>query len=336
MPSEFWNRPLLEVASFARRGPGRRDRLTPAEIDHVRRTVRKAPEVMVKVLTGGQPTMHGARDHLAYVGREGELELETDQGDRLSGDDAADRLVDDWDLDLEEHRPGVALRASGPTKTPKLVHKLVFSMPAGTPPQQVLGAVRDFARQEFAFKYRYAFVLHTDEDHPHVHLVVKATGEDGTRLNIRKDTLREWRSRFAAQLRARGVEANATERAARGKGGKSLKDGIYRAALRRQSTLLTARLRTVVAEKSVGEPSPDPGAWTVAATNRAIREGYFEVSQLLIDQGEVQLGRETWRFAEKLPFARSDRERMRDLIRDARERARDASRDRDSELTMLR
>lgn len=336
MPSEFWNRPLLEVASFAHRGPARRDRIGPAEMAHVRRTVHRAPEVMVKVLTGGRPTLRGARDHLAYIGREGELELQTDTGERLSGEDAADQLVEEWDLDLEEHRSGVALRSAGPSRTPKLVHKLVFSMPAGTPPAAVLGAVKDFAREEFALKHRYAFVLHTDDDHPHVHLVVKAMSEEGARLDIRKDTLRAWRSRFAEHLRARGVEANATERAARGKGGKSLKDGIYRAGLRRASTFLDARMRAVAAERSAGEPSSDPGATTVAATNLAIREGYFGLARLLMDQGKVELGRETWRFAEKLPFARTDRERMREAVRHARERARGVSRDREAETALLR
>jgi relaxase-like protein len=47
-------------------------------------------------------------------------------------------------------------------------------MPAGTLPNKVLVAVRTFAREEFALKHRYAMVLHTDEPHPHVHLMVKA------------------------------------------------------------------------------------------------------------------------------------------------------------------
>jgi Plasmid recombination enzyme len=59
--------------------------------------------------------------------------------------------------------------------------KIVFSMPAGTPANKVLAAVKDFAREEFGAKHRYAMVLHTDEPHPHVHMVVKAMGYDGTR-----------------------------------------------------------------------------------------------------------------------------------------------------------
>jgi Relaxase/Mobilisation nuclease domain len=64
------------------------------------------------------------------------------------------------------------------------VHKMIFSMAAGTPPNKVLAAVKDFAREEFGAKHRYAMVLHTDEPHPHVHMVVKAMGYDGTRMNI--------------------------------------------------------------------------------------------------------------------------------------------------------
>jgi hypothetical protein len=45
-------------------------------------------------------------------------------------------------------------------------------MPAGTPPDKVLAAVKNFAREEFALKHRYTMVLHTDVPHPHAHVVV--------------------------------------------------------------------------------------------------------------------------------------------------------------------
>jgi type IV secretory pathway VirD2 relaxase len=70
---------------------------------------------------------------------------------------------------------------------------------------KVLVAVRSFAWEEFALKHRYAMVLHTDEPHPHVHLMVKAMGEDGNRLNIRRATLRDWRRELARHLRAQGT-----------------------------------------------------------------------------------------------------------------------------------
>lgn len=38
-------------------------------------------------------------------------------------------------------------------------------------------------------QHRYAMVLHTDQRHPHVHVVVKAESEDGRRLHIDKEML---------------------------------------------------------------------------------------------------------------------------------------------------
>lgn len=87
-------------------------------------------------------------------------------------------------------------------------------MPAGTLPEKLLVAVRNFAQEEFA-RHRYALGLHTDEPHPHVLGIVKAVSEQGVRLNIRKETLRGWREEFTRHLRAQGVQANATRRAVR-------------------------------------------------------------------------------------------------------------------------
>jgi hypothetical protein len=45
--------PVLDLASYARHGPGRRDRLSPAHIALIARTVRGVPEVMIKMLNQG-------------------------------------------------------------------------------------------------------------------------------------------------------------------------------------------------------------------------------------------------------------------------------------------
>jgi hypothetical protein len=65
----------------------------------------------------------------------------------------------------------------------------MFPMPPGTNSAKVLSAVQNLCREEFALKHRYVMALHTDEPHPHVHVVVKAIGDNGTRLNIKKATL---------------------------------------------------------------------------------------------------------------------------------------------------
>jgi type IV secretory pathway VirD2 relaxase len=170
---------------------------------------------MVKVLPKSANTLAAARKHLEYIGRKGELDLESDDGERLTGAGVGKGLVEDWDLDVDEYRRTSDLTATRGKEPARLVHKLIFSMPAGTPPEKVLTAVRNFAREEFWGQHRYALALHTDEPHPHVHLVLKAVSEQGVRLNIKKATLRHWRSEFARNLRMLGVEANATERAIR-------------------------------------------------------------------------------------------------------------------------
>ena len=52
-------------------------------------------------------------------------------------------------------------------------------MPRATDPEKVRRAVKSFANEAFALKHRYAMTLHTDQGHPHVHLVVKVMSEQG-------------------------------------------------------------------------------------------------------------------------------------------------------------
>ncbi len=145
-------------------------------------------------------------------------------------------------------------------------------MPAGTPPQKVLTSVKNFAREEFGLKHRYAVVLDTDERHPHVHLVVKALGADDRRLNIRGATLREWRHQFARHLRAEGVAANATPRQVRGQIKPAKTDGIYRAALRGASTHWRRRVDAVARDFNGRNVKPEPkDAFTGDAAGRSSR-----------------------------------------------------------------
>jgi hypothetical protein len=187
---------------------------------------------MVKVLTRGEQTLGSVRRHFSYLSRRGDLEIETDDGRQILDPKAGGELIEDWDLDLEKDRRSLDLNPQGGRRHPKLVHKILFSMPPGTPPDKVLEAVRNFAREEFGLKHRYALVLHTDEPHPHVHMVVKAMSEQGERLNIRKATLRVWRSEFARHLRVLGAPANATDRQVRGETKPQKSDGLYWEKLR--------------------------------------------------------------------------------------------------------
>jgi hypothetical protein len=198
---------------------------------------------MIKMLNRGGSSLGAVARHLEYLDRGGELEIERDDGEPLQGKGAAKALIDDWDLDLDQKRPTAKLRLPAGRNPAKLVHKMIISMPAGTPPQKVLAAVKNFAREEFALKHRYAMVLHTDQSHPHVHMVVKAIGKDGRRLNVRHATLREWRREFTRHLREQGVEANATERAIRGVTAPQKVDGMGEAIAQASGAQIATGLR---------------------------------------------------------------------------------------------
>ena len=314
-PISFEGRPLLDIASYARRGLGRRDRLSPEEIELISRTVHRVPEVMVKVLTRGGQNVGAVRRHFEYLNRKGELEIETDDGQRLGGKGVERALIADWDLDIEEDRRRSKLDARPDRRAPKLVHKVLFSMPPGTPPKKVLEAVKNFAREEFGLKHRYAMVLHTDEPHPHVHLVIKAMSERGERLNIRKATLRAWRQEFARHLRALGVPANATERAVRGESRSSKPDGIYRAERHGESWRRRVRVEEVWREFIVGRLRPEFSNGTLIETRKAVERGWWEASEILAAQGRWKLANEAKQFVGRMPPSMTDRELIAEELR---------------------
>jgi len=308
--SRYDGQPLFDIASYARRCPASRDRLSAAEIAQISRTVNRAPEVMVKVLPMGSHDLKSISRHFGYSGRYGELDLETDDGQAVRGKDVGRHLLEDWDLDLDERRRGTALAAAGWRPPPKHVHKLMLSMPAGTPPAAFLAAARNFLREQFALQHRYAFVLHTDEPHPHVHAVVKAVSEQGKRLNITKSTLREWRSEFARHLREQGIEANATDRAVRGQSQGAKRDGIYRAHQRGESTYMRDRAIAIASERTEGRRVAEPGGARLARSRQAVVSGWSAASAILRKQGQRNLAAGVDALLRRMPMPQTDKEWM--------------------------
>ena len=271
---------------------------------------------MIKVLSRGGQDLKAVCRHLEYLRdrEEGELAIETDDGERLMGPDVAKTLTEDWNLDLQDYRQRSDLDGRGRHST-KLVHKLMFSMPAGTPPKKVLEAVKNFAREEFALKHRYAMVLHTDEPHPHVHMVVRAVSEHGDRLHIRKATLRGWRQEFARHLRALGVPANATERAVRGEVRSPKLDGIYRAEQRGDSRRTRAQVEEVRRELLRGKVTAARCKGALIETREDVERGWWGVSQILAAQGQQDLAAEVTRYVGQMPPPMSDRELIAEALR---------------------
>lgn len=322
--------PLFDLTSLGRPGPGGRVRLTPAQFAQIARTVSRAPEVVVKV-SGGAKTPLGAIAHLRYIDRDGKLEIETDEGERLKGKGIEKDIAADWELEATSAQARGPYRGKPGRKPTKLVHNVILSMPHGTDPRKLLAAGREFAREQFALKHRYLLVLHTDQDHPHVHVVIKALGEDGKRLNIRKPTLREWRTRFAEHLRAQGVAANATERAVRGETRSAFKDGIYRSALRGDSWHLREREARIARELGNGGLESRPGKAKLLETRRAVIDGWNAVVDALLKEGQGELAQKIWGFMGGMRPALTTDEQLAAQLKErplVREREREAERTR--------
>jgi hypothetical protein len=271
------------------------------------------PEVVVKV-SGGAKTASGVMKHFAYIDRQGKLEVETDEGQRLKGAGIEKELSSAWNLETLSAIAQRPYRGKAGRAPQKLVHNIVLSMPRNTDPQRLLAASRTFAREQFALKHRYVLVLHTDQDHPHVHVVVKAVSEDGERLNICKATLREWRSRFAQQLRAHGIAANATERAARGQSRSSLKTAIHRAGLRRQSRYLRGRLRRIEDEIHGTGFHAGPGKAKMVQTRRSVVAGYLGAAEALREAGRADLAQRVQEFVEGMSPPRTTDEQLAAIL----------------------
>ena len=299
--------PLLDIHSLGRVGPS--GHFSPAQIQQIQRTVRRVPEVMMKVTGGGKNTGAVAA-HFSYIGRKDELAIETDDGDRIVGRDEQKALLKDWHLELSagQYR---APRDGRPTaRKTKLVHNIVLSMPFPTPPQKVLAAARVFGREKFGTQHRYAMVLHTDQKHPHVHMVLKAESEDGRRLHIDKEMLRHWREDFARMMREQGVAANATSRVLRGRTRGKMKDAIYRSHQRGASDAIRNRVNDVVTELRANGTIRDPARDRLIGTRKAVVSAWMRTAEQLEAQGEIELGREVRYFARHLPPVLTDKERL--------------------------
>jgi hypothetical protein len=161
--------------------------------------------------------------------------------------------------------------------------------------------------------------LHTDDDHPHVHVVVKAVSETGQRLNIKKATLRAWRQQFAANLRELGVAANATERAVRGQTKTYRSDGAFRGAARERSTLAHDRNDRFMREWAAGTVNGGKGEEILSRTRRDVLKGWRAVSNRLRADGDHDLARHVDSFVAQMPPAKTEKrlliERLRSTTR---------------------
>ena len=310
--------------------------------DQLHCTVRRAPEVVVKVSGSrrgrddDREAISGVLRYMMYISRNGRLEMVDEMDDSIKGHQAVRDTHASWDLDMQRltSRRGKALHPS---------FNVIFSMPAHTEAEKMLSAVQEFACKNFR-GHQYGMVLHTREtdpaddapEHPHVHVVLRAEDQNGRRIHIRKGTLRGWREAFAVELRARGIEANATSRAERGKSYKSKRgaewhiDKRARAGKGPLSHAMEARLRVAAKDLEEGNTELKPWEIAMAARRRDVVRHMRENAARLREEGDVQLAAEVDNFIDKIPPVDTERRQMqRALVRQVQDRLRKRTRDMD-------
>ena len=279
------------------------------------RIVRKAPEVMVKI-SGKQRGATHLGEHFGYISRHGKLEVRSSEGEIITDEKRLKVIAADWAMLDEAMNPTARDR---PTSM-----SMVLSMPGGTTDAATIhDAVQAFARVEFEGQFAYMIALHTDTDHPHVHLTVATQGEDGTRFNPRKADLHHWRESFAHELRERGVAAEATPRRARGHVQKRVRSPalhLEARTARQGGGLAIARLTEERAKEFARSADPERRPEDVAALGRQkfIRGAYAQAAAALAATGkdeDLALAEDVTNFVAAMPPAVSRRlQRAREIM----------------------
>lgn len=317
--------------------------------DQLRRTVHRAPEVVIIVDGGGRQDelgnrsstrdIEGVRKYMLYISRNGKLPAANEQGEQVAGRDEILDTHGSWNLDLQRQTGWVTNSKKGRGGKVEQLHQtfgVIFSMPAGTDPSGLFDAVQAFAREHFQNR-QYLMVLHTPEtdpapkskraEHPHVHVILRAEDDDGQRLYIRKEDLRIWREDFAAQLRARGIEANATSRAERGVSLKTVRGPEHHITERWRdgkgapSKARARRFDQAAQELQEGRTEPKPWELAMAARRRDVQRELTQNVARLRQEGEHQLADQVEQFMRDMPPVDTERRQMqRALIKQVKER----------------
>jgi hypothetical protein len=227
--------------------------------------VRRAPQVMVKV-TGGGRGMKAIAAHFRYISKNGRLDIEDERGETIRGKATLHDLADDWRFG------GTFIEDGVEPGQPREAFNIMLSMPRGTNPLAVQHAAREFAKIELA-DHKYVMVLHDHQANPHVHISVRAESKHGKRLNSRKADLHRWRETFAEKLRERGVEAEATRQATRGRSRNY--EPLWRIKAREDGRLRTSR------------PTAKSGTQVVTKRAEAV-EAWMQVGRALAMSGDSE------------------------------------------------
>lgn len=291
------------------RGRGGKPESLKRQVAKLKRLGKRAPEVVIKVRGGGTKGPGHVLAHMTYITRNGKLDAYNERGEKITGRDELKEVLKEW---------GISTARASTRRRAETVN-MVLSMPAGTDPEAVLRAAQGFAKNEFSRNHQYLMALHTDQDHPHVHLSVKAQGFDMTWLRRSKADLQNWREGFAEQLRDQGIEAEATPRKARGVVTKSRNQAMHHLAREpKRSTVITAKVDEAIREVT-GQTDPKPRPWesAIKAQQKEVRETFHAAVDTLRrspDPDDRRTADNLANFLQQMPPVQTEGDRLRQNV----------------------
>ena len=197
-----------------------------------------------------------ARNMVDYISRDGDLELLHSQGSLIQSTAERADLLDEWSTFGPKRKDG------------RHALHLVLSAPKTANPENVKTAAEAWGQEVLAGDYEYVQVLHTDEDHPHVHFVIART-EDGPPLRFDRADLQAFRESWAEAGTRHGIPMVASSRAERGQTRRSLKQKDIH--IRKREGYTRGDLQAAAEVLSGADPK-GPQPWDEAMNRRMEKE----------------------------------------------------------------
>ena len=168
------------------------------------RNLQKSNEVMVKITSSGKD-LKAIKSHMDYISRNGEIQLEDEQGLVYKGREEVRELRDY----LRDN--GVKIKKKNELKREyRQTMNIVFSMrDRSIPEEKIKKAVKATLKKLYPDNM-FVLAYHGDTDNPHCHVILKIADNNGNRVNINLHDLQEIRTHFARYLNSLSVEAKAT------------------------------------------------------------------------------------------------------------------------------
>lgn len=236
------------------------------------RTAIGTKQAILKITSYGKGEK--IRNHLRYISRRAELELEDQDGNKITTLSEQNTILRYWSLDFDN------------TKNSRDSLHLILSTPPESDRKAAENTAREFLKEEYGkLGHEYLFVAHNDTEHPHIHAVIKMRSIHGKKLNPRKSDLTKAREKFAEKCRENGIEVESSSRAERGLSGKSKRSELVQMNLSNRTPRVDkALIEKVKNERETEKNNQHPSQEKTLKRNQIIRKRYAEKAKQLKEQ----------------------------------------------------